>query len=171
MKAFALMALFLATAGNVVSSADEEPAAEVLIFVSTDCPIANSYVPEINRLHEAFSDHGISFRLIYPDQATSDADIAEHLREYGLDLTGDRDPDHRLVKRVGVSTTPEAAVFSQSGELIYRGRINNLYSDYGKRRNAVTENDLRDVLEALIKGTKFEFRETEAVGCLIETLP
>ena len=36
----------------------------VLIFVTTDCPIANRYAPEIRRIHEEFGDN-VTFWLVY----------------------------------------------------------------------------------------------------------
>jgi peroxiredoxin len=40
--------------------------AVLLFFVTTDCPVANSYVPEFNRIREAYSGRGV---LIYAVQA------------------------------------------------------------------------------------------------------
>jgi hypothetical protein len=36
----------------------------VFLFVRTDCPISNRYVPEIQRLSEKFAARGIQFRLV-----------------------------------------------------------------------------------------------------------
>src|SRR6478672_5310966 len=41
--------------------------AVVLIFVSVDCPIANQYAPEIQRLEATFSRKGVRFWLVYPN--------------------------------------------------------------------------------------------------------
>src|SRR5262245_36568843 len=45
------------------------------IFVRTDCPISNSYAPEIKRLHERFASRGVSFWVVYPAEDESPGTI------------------------------------------------------------------------------------------------
>ena len=35
--------------------------AVVLFFISIDCPISNSYIPEMQRIHDAYSNRGVRF--------------------------------------------------------------------------------------------------------------
>ena len=49
----------------------------------------------------------------------------------------------------------------------YRGRIDDTYFGYGKRRFAATHHDLRDALEAVLSGKPVHERTTEAIGCFI----
>lgn len=149
----------------------EEPLATVMIFVATDCPIANSYAPELNRIRESYAPKKIAFLLVYPDPALAGEKLKDHLTEYGLTLATKIDRDHTLVKKAGVTTTPEVAVFAPADTLVYRGRIDNRYSNFGERRRTVTEFYLRDALDAILRGEAPAVKETEAIGCLIETLP
>jgi hypothetical protein len=48
--------------------------------------------------------------------------------------------------------TPEVAVVGPGGALLYRGRIDDLWSDYGKRRQEPTTRDLRAALDAALAG-------------------
>src|SRR6267154_632496 len=50
----------------------------VLIFVRTDCPIANRYAPEIERLYRAYASR-VAYFLVYPDAHESAATIQKHL--------------------------------------------------------------------------------------------
>ena len=141
----------------------------VFLFTRTDCPISNRYAPEVQRIHEEFGEQGVAFWLVYVDPDESADAIRGHLRDYSYTLAALRDPEHALVARTGVAATPEAAVFV--GErMIYRGRIDDWYVDFGKARSAPTETDLRDVLQATIDGERLELRTTRAVGCLIADL-
>ncbi|MGB0241752.1 MAG: hypothetical protein ACPGIH_13055, partial [Verrucomicrobiales bacterium] len=63
-----------------------------------------------------------------------------------------------------------AAVYNSTGDLVYRGRIDNLFNDYGDKRRVVTEHNLRSVLEKLIKREPLLFKEIKAIGCYIEPL-
>jgi len=78
------------------------------------------------------------------------------------------DHDHKLTRFAGAEVTPEAAVFDGKGLLVYRGRIDNLYADFGKKRAKPTRRDLRETLDALLAGKRLAKRTTKAVGCYID---
>src|SRR5258706_16318986 len=106
----------------------------VFIFIRTDCPISNRYAPEVRRLYDKFSKSCVRFWLVYPDPDELSEIIRTHIEEHEYRLTPLRDPEHKLVKMTGVQVTPEAAVFSPSGRMVYRGRIDNRYVAFGKAR-------------------------------------
>ena len=66
--------------------------------------------------------------------------------------------------------TPEAAVFAPDREMVYRGRIDDRYVDFGKTRARATRHDLTDALEAVLAGESVPNPRTEAVGCFIADL-
>jgi hypothetical protein len=142
----------------------------VVIFTRTDCPIANRYAPEVQRLHRAFGPKRVAFRLVYLDPGEPVEAIRSHLRQYGYDIPALRDPRHVLVALTGARATPEAAVFTAERRMVYRGRIDDWYVDLNKVRPSPTRHDLRDVLTALLAGTPVEPRTTDAVGCFIADL-
>jgi hypothetical protein len=89
------------------------------------------------------------------------------LKDYHLSLDAVRDPKHALVKRSGVTVTPEVAVFLAGGSEVYRGRIDDRYVDFGKERAAPTQRDLDQALAAIVKGEKIANAKTRAIGCYI----
>jgi len=139
----------------------------VFLFVSTDCPISNRYAPQIKRLHEHFAARGVRFQLVYPNASTSAAAAHRHLQEYGYSFGALRDPQHVLVKRAGATVTPEAAVFSPEGRLLYRGRIDDRFPKLGTERAAATQADLENALNAILEGRLVAPRFTQPVGCYI----
>lgn len=159
-----LLALLLLAPLRIVAS----PVASVDLFVATDCPIANGYAPEIERIYRAYREKGVSFRLVFPDRDLTEEAVKQHLAEYELTAPFVIDRDRALVKRASATTTPEVVVFDRDGAVTYRGRIDNRYSDLGDRRGTVTEFYLRDALDALLAGRKPTPARTEAIGCLIE---
>ena len=60
------------------------------------------------------------------------------------------DPKQLLVRLTGATATPEAAVLSNDGQLLYLGRIDNRVADFDKRRPAATESDLRNAIDAVL---------------------
>jgi peroxiredoxin len=142
----------------------------VFIFIRTDCPVSNRYAPELRRLHDKFAKGGVRFWLVYPDPNESAEIIRNHIQEYEYRLSALRDPEHKLVKMTGAQVTPEAAVFSPGGRMVYRGRIDDRYVAFGKARSAPTTRDLERVLEALLEGKQVAIKTTAAIGCFIPDL-
>jgi hypothetical protein len=147
---------------------DAKEKAAVVIFITTDCPIANSYAPEINRLHLAYSSRNVRFTLVHVDTELTDEKASKHATDYELKPAVVIDRKHQLVQATKAKVTPEAFVYDVDGKLRYRGRINNLYADLGQRRSQVTVHELRDALEAVINDREVATKETEALGCFIE---
>ena len=142
--------------------------AMVLVFVLRDCPVSNVYAPEMTRIHKEYSKKGVPIFLVHPDRDTDTKAARAHAKEYKLSAPLVLDHDHKLVRRAGAVITPEAAVFDAKGRLVYRGRIDNLYADYGKKRFNTTRRDLRETLDALLAGKPLAKRTTKAVGCYID---
>jgi hypothetical protein len=147
-----------------------DPAATVLIFSRTDCPISNRYAPTVKKLHEAFYPKGVRFFLAYVDPSEDANDIRRHLTEYAYPCPAIRDPRHTLVESTGATVTPEAVLYNAKREQVYRGRIDNLYAAYGQARDKATTHDLSDAIEATLAGRTVDGPSTPAVGCPIADL-
>lgn len=142
--------------------------AHVLIFVATDCPVSNSYAPEIQRVCKAYADKGVSCSLAYEDVRVDTAGVRAHLDAYGYrNIPAAIDDRRSLADRAHASITPEALVIDNRGKIRYQGRIDNLYSSLGKPRQVVTEHDLTSALDAVLAGRPVARAKTEAIGCFI----
>jgi hypothetical protein len=201
----ALLAAGLAVIAGVSASAERirgidgstlrpfEPSgtASVLFFVATDCPISNSYAPEIQRICREYGPRGVECFLMYEDllplsevrhgragageKASDDTagtslddEVRSHLSEYryaGIPAAVDR--SRAIATRAGASRTPQAVVVDRAGATRYRGRIDNFYAALGVSRQIVTERDLRRALDAVLAGRPVPTPETEPVGCYI----
>jgi len=147
-------------------------ATTVFVFVSTDCPIANRYAPELRRIHDRFA-RTAQFWLVYADPAEATEAVRRHAETFGHGFAALRDPRHDLVRLAGAQVTPEAAVFvpgPDGARLIYRGRIDDRNVAFGRTRPAPTTHDLEDVLLAVVSGKVAPPRTTTAVGCTIPPL-
>lgn len=140
----------------------------VLLFVIPDCPIVNRYAPEINRIYDTYSKKGVKLTLVYTEPSLTSKDVAKHRNEYSLKPEGVLDPGFELVKMAGATITPEAAVYNAEKELVYLGRIDDRFTDYGDRRLEPTERNLRLALDAVLAGLPVEMKEAKAIGCYIE---
>ncbi|HVS08665.1 MAG TPA: alkyl hydroperoxide reductase, partial [Planctomycetota bacterium] len=93
-----------------------------------------------------------------------------HAADYGIPFRALLDREHRLVEHAGVEVTPEAAVLGRDGSVLYRGRIDDRWVDFGKRRPRATRHDLRDALDAILAGGPAPPSSGRAVGCYIAPL-
>ena len=137
----------------------------VLIFIERECPIANSYAPEINRIVQDYPT--FAFYLIQVDPDLTNADARKHAADYSLRAPVVIDRQHGLAKLSGARVTPEAAVFSTSGSLLYLGRIDDKFAGFGKSRVEATQRDLRGALNAVASGLPVPVARTKAIGCYI----
>lgn len=137
----------------------------VFIFVLPDCPVCNSYVPELKRLARQFPQ--IEFYRVYADPEITKAAARQHSSDYDFGFPGLLDPAQQLVRKSGATRTPEAAVFSPNGKLLYRGRIDDRYVDFGKKREQPGHRDLKDALDAILKNEPVHSPDQPPIGCYI----
>jgi hypothetical protein len=148
--------------------ADVQAKATVLVFVDANCPLSKRYTREIERLFVKFSGRGVSFWLVYPNPKDTAAAIRESIKKYGNLCPVLRDPEHALVKLAGVSVTPEAAVFVRERRMVYRGRIDDRFSDSSRPLPlSATKHDLEKVLEAVVAGKAPPHATSHSSGCPI----
>jgi hypothetical protein len=146
----------------------------VIVFSSTDCPVANALAPTLARIHADTVDPRLRFQLVHVSPGLTEEQAEAHAREYDLGMMRVLDPEHRLVRALGATVTPEAVVlrFDEQGRAVtvYAGRINDLFLAPGRRRPRVQRHDLREAIDAALAGRPFEGVQEPAVGCLIEPL-
>jgi hypothetical protein len=141
--------------------------ATVFVFITTDCPIANRYAPEIQRLSSIFASQGVRFWLVYANPHEPLASIRNHLRRFQYAIPALRDPEHTLVRFTKVTVSPEAALVNQGGSLLYHGRIDDRWVDIGRDRPSPTRSDLAEALRATLDGKPVVPSATPAVGCIL----
>lgn len=179
MKWFILFAAFaLAARAGEISVADVDgkmhrplaadgQAATVLFFVLHDCPLANSYAPEISRIAQEYAARGVRSFVVYGEADLPPADAGKHAREYGFRCPALLDPAHALARAAGATVSPEAAVFSAKGALLYRGRIDDRAASLGVHRAEPRQRDLRTALDTILAGKPVPERFTKAIGCYL----
>ena len=100
----------------------------VLVFVSPGCPIANRYLPELERIAARFAGR-VDFKLVYPE--AGDEEVRTHRAAYGITIAAERDPTHKLVTWAHATVTPEAALFARR-----RARVARTHRRSLRRRRA-----------------------------------
>jgi len=74
------------------------------------------------------------------------------------------------VELTGAYVTPQAAVLTGDGKLLYLGRVDNRVEDFGKQRLTATVFDLRDAIDAALAGKPVAHPRTKSIGCAINRI-
>jgi thiol-disulfide isomerase/thioredoxin len=139
----------------------------VVVFLSPECPIANSYLPKLNGLAAEFGPKGFAFVGDYSDQATDLAVFRDQVRDYGISFLTADDRAQKLVRYASASYTPEVFVFTNDGKTLYHGRIDDRVTGIGSARLKASNENLRDVLTELVAGKPGPFPDIPGFGCAI----
>jgi peroxiredoxin len=141
--------------------------ASVLFFITTDCPISNGYVPEMNRIARDYASRGVRVYAVMADTTIPLAEVQKHAHDYGFTFPVLLDAKQTLARFTGASITPQAAVISPAASMVYLGRIDNRVEGFGQQRQQATQHDLRDALDEVLAGKPVAKPSTKAIGCSI----
>jgi peroxiredoxin len=154
---------------GVVHTTDEwsHARAVVVFFITTDCPLSNAYAPEMNRITQEYASRGVRVYAVQGDTTIPDVEVRKHAHEFAYTFPVLLDPSLILARDTGATVTPEVALLSPQGSVLYLGRIDNRVQDFGKVRYEATELDLRDALNDVLAGRPVAHPRTQAIGCSI----
>lgn len=154
-------------AGRPVAPLATSAPATVLVFTAVDCPISDRYAPEVKRLAARYAARGVRFWIVYANRGERAEAARAHAESFGYGLPVAIDAQATLADRAHAEVTPEAAVFDAQGRLVYHGRIDDRYVDFGVDRQAPTTHELDDALTAVLAGRAVSTAAVPAVGCAI----
>ena len=140
----------------------------VHVFLSTECPISQHYARQLSELHAHYEPLGIRFVAWFPLSTDSRTRIRRFSSDYSLTIQGRPDPIARQLHRLKAHVTPEVVVVGPTGQVQYRGAIDNRYAALGRHRPEATRHYLRDALDALLTNRPILQPHTEPIGCLID---
>ncbi len=145
-------------------SQNDRGVVRAFVFLSTTCPISNSYVQELNRLHKKLTPKAELYGVV-SDSSTSRRKAINHFQEFNSAFPILFDASQLLSNSLEPTTVPEAFVLAASGQLIYRGAIDNAYESIGRRRANVENHYLEDAIHAAVSGKTPVVTQTKPVGC------
>ena len=138
----------------------------VAVFLGTECPIGNAYVPDLVDLQNRYRDQGVQVIGVNANLSDSAASIAEHVKEFKIDFPILVDADQLAADLFNAQRTPEAFVLDGRRQIRYRGRIDDRLG-YDFKRDKSRRADLEEAVQELLAGDDVSVAETELEGCLI----
>jgi peroxiredoxin len=152
---------------KAVSFADfKAKKAVVVIFIGTECPINNAYMPRLAELSKEYADKGVQFLAINSNCQDTPARIAGHAKEHGIPFPVLKDTGNVVADQFGAKRTSEAFVLGPDGTVLYQGRIDDQFG-VNFKRPAPTRRDLAEALDEVLAGKAVSKPTTEVAGCLI----
>lgn len=141
--------------------------AVVVVFLGTQCPIANTYAPVLGDLSRRFEPRGVQFLGVNANLEEKAAAVAKHAQEFALPFPVLKDERQALADGLGARVTPEAFVLDGRRIVRYRGRVDDSYESRTQKRPAPRSRDLEAALEAVLGGKSVAVAVTPAFGCAI----
>jgi thiol-disulfide isomerase/thioredoxin len=153
---------------RLVSFADlKTHKAVVLVFLGTECPLSNAYLPVLAGVHREYADKKVAFVGVNSNRQDTPDHVAAHARDQAVPFPVVKDPGNRLADRLGARRTPEAVVLDGTGGVLYRGRIDDQFGIGYSRPGKPSRRDLAVALDAILAGKPVSLPKTAAAGCLI----
>lgn len=138
----------------------------VVVFLGTQCPIGNAYVPVLNDLQKRYGDQGVQVVAINSNLADNAEAVAKHVKDFSIGFPVLFDDRQVVADIFAARRTPEAFVLDRRRNIRYVGRIDDRFG-YTYKRAKARRNDLEEALKELVAGSEVSVAETEPAGCII----
>lgn len=134
----------------------------LLVFVSAQCPTVQQYNVRISELAADLAGRGINVIGINSNHTESLDWVKSHRAEnYKFPVLIDK--GNILADKLGASVTPETYYLNEKNVLVFRGAIDNSSSG-----GEITENFLRNAIDANLSGKPVAKTTANAFGCSIK---
>ncbi len=151
-------------------SLDDYADAPVLAVVwsCNHCPYVLAWEDRMSAIQRDYAERGFRLVAINSNDAESHpADsfegMKQHASEKGFPFPYLHDEDQSVARMYGPERTPEVFLFDADRRLVYHGAI-----DDSRDEDVVSENYLRDAIDAVLDGRDPEQSDTPPVGCSIK---
>jgi peroxiredoxin len=150
----------------------------VIIFMCNHCPYIQAIQERLIALQEYFNPEEVQLIGInsndytkYPDD--SPEAMKETIARWGINFPYLIDEDQSIAKEYQAQCTPDIYVFSKATNyalpttnfiLAYHGRIDDSWKD----ADAVTKEELKEAITALLNGEKPSSDQKSSMGCSIK---
>jgi len=140
--------------------------ASVFFFLSTDCPLCQSYSSAMAALQQKYSSKGVSFYAVFPANKVEEVELFYKDYQFRMDYFCDN--SLVITNYFKAETTPQVFFTGNKGDVLYQGRIDDLAYEVGRKRTVATTHELEDAIQAYVQQQPIKIKFTEAIGCLIE---
>ena len=145
--------------------------ATVVVFLSTQCPISNSYLPALNDLSALYGQLGAQVYGVISDPSVTRAQAVAHREEYDVRFPVLFDGSGELRLALMPTHTPQAFVLDALCRTVYSGAIDDRYVRLGQKKATAKHKYLVHAVRTAIAGGRIAVAKTEPIGCMLEDPP
>lgn len=141
----------------------------VVVFTCNHCPYARAAWPLLTKLADDFSNQGVAFVAINPNDETQYPEdsfevMKQRVLDWGINFPYLRDKTQEVARSYGAVCTPDIYVYDGNRKLYYHGRINDNWQEPEK----VTKEELKEAINTLLEGQKPPTVQNPSIGCSIK---
>jgi len=151
-------------------SLDSYADANVLVLVQScnHCPYVQAWEGRLSAIASDYADRGVRVVAVNSNDAVSHPEdsfeeMQKRSREQGFTFEYLYDEPQAVAQALGAERTPEVFVYDRDRQLRYHGAI-----DDNRDETGVSQQYLREALDALLAGSDPAVAETPAVGCTVK---
>jgi peroxiredoxin len=151
-------------------SLDSYGNAEALVLVQScnHCPYVQAWEDRLNAIARDYADRGVRVVAVNSnDPANHPEDSFEEMQKRassrGFTFDYLYDEPQGIARELSAERTPEVFVFDRERRLVYHGAI-----DDSRDEDGVSQQYLRDALDAVLSNEEPAVSETPAVGCTVK---
>ncbi len=152
--------------GKQIKLADYSGKNVVAIFVSVRCPYSNAFNKVMAKLADDYSEKGVVVIGINANSTETAEDMAAHTKK-NFPFIVVKDVGNKIADLYGATVTPEAFLIDGTGTIRYHGALGNS-SNPTTDESRANAKDIREALDALLKGQEIAKNKTKAFGCSIK---
>jgi peroxiredoxin len=154
-------------ANHSLADYDDAPVLAV-VWSCNHCPYVLAWEDRMSAIQRDYADRGFQLVAINSNDAERyPADSFEAMRRHAADkgflFPYLYDEDQSVARAYGPERTPEVFLFDAERRLVYHGAI-----DDSRDEGSVSEDYLREAIDAVLAGREPAQRETPPVGCSIK---
>ena len=161
------------TAGEVISKSDFHGKPLLVMFISNHCPFVKHVAAELAQIGREYTDQGIGVVAInsndvekFPDD--SPGKMRQEVNDRGYEFPYLFDDSQVVATAYTAACTPDFFLFDRGHKLVYRGQLDSSRPGNGV---PVSGRDLRQALDALVRGNKVPTTQIPSMGCNIKWKP
>lgn len=141
----------------------------VVMFICAHCPYVQAVEERLITLGADLKKDGVNVVGICSNDPKDHPEdsfdaLAKRWKEKNYSFTYLVDESQDVAKAFGAVCTPDFFVYDGGLKLVYRGRLDNSWKDASK----VTQRELYDAVQALLKNQKVTEEQTASMGCSIK---
>jgi peroxiredoxin len=143
---------------------------DVLVLVQScnHCPYVQAWEGRLSAIASDYADRGVRVVAVNSNDADSHPEdsfdeMQKRSREQGFTFDYLYDEPQAVAQALGAERTPEVFVYDRDRQLRYHGAI-----DDNRDETGVSQQYLRDALDAVLAGSDPAVAETPPVGCTVK---